>query len=127
MNMKTKILSLSLLFIGSYAFAGGGSSIGRDLCDGASATCRTSDDQTVVCVIEQTSTAYVVTPDNQGGSVLNSFKGITLQPTAPGIMGAPQIFSGDGFDLSVIVDASERPGYLSVPSLSLNNLQMSCL
>jgi hypothetical protein len=128
--MNKKLLTALLVFSSLPAFAGGGSSIGDSLCSFAAVSCHTNEasplEQTWVCVFENgglKERALVTTPSHLDGVW---FEGVQLQPIEPGKLGAPQIYSSSGLDLEYVSDAAERPGYLTVPSLDLRDLQMSC-
>jgi hypothetical protein len=110
---------VSLSCIGVAYGDGGGSSVGGGICQHAEAICSSPNEETAVCVFDQF--AIVDT-----GGHARYFRNIRLQPVPPHTLGAPEIFTGSDFKLTVIVDAAERPGYLTIPSLGLENYPLSC-
>lgn len=129
--MKTKLLSLLCVFLSLPAFAGGGSSIGPSLCHYAALICTTNEasilDRTVVCIFADKQTAGVSLPVDANGMLpYRTFQNVRLQPQEPGVVGAPQIYTGTGFELKYISDAAAQPGYLTVPSLNISELPMKC-
>jgi hypothetical protein len=128
--MNKKLLSALMLFSSFPAFAGGGSSVGSSACSFAAVACHTNQssitEQTWVCIFrgpsESQYSALVATPN---GDDTPPFE-VTLQPAQPGVLGAPEVFVGNGLELVYGVDASEHPGYLTVPSQGLHNLPMVC-
>ncbi len=120
--MKTVLMVLPLLF----SFAAFAGEEPADIavpasCAGANWTC--SSARTLVCVFDRDDSARVI--ELSSGEV-HQFEGVRHQPIPPGIVGAPQVYLGEGFDLHVISDALEQPGYLTVPSLGLDNETLRC-
>ncbi len=54
------------------------------------------------------------------------FKNVSKYPNTTGRLGAPVTYQGNGFTLTVQMDADGRPGYLTVESLSLSKVVLSC-
>ena len=54
------------------------------------------------------------------------FKNLELVPQPAHDMGAPTVYRGKGFELSIQKDALNVPGTLDVPSIGVNNERLSC-
>ena len=68
-----------------------------------------------------------VTVESVGGSYPTfHFRKVTQMPNPSHILGAPIKYEGEGFELTVQVDAADRPGHATVPSLGINNEELSC-
>lgn len=128
--MNKKLLSALMLLSSFSAFAGGGSSVGTSACSFAAVACHTDQssiaEQTWVCIFRSQSenqySAVVATPNGEDTPPFE----VNLQPTQPGVLGAPEVFVGGGIELVYNVDAAEHSAYLMVPSQGLRNIPMEC-